>query len=45
MKEKRKYVGSYNNAATRLGQLATGDHIVSTQDNMLCIEGNRDVLS
>ena len=42
MKEKRKYVGSYKNTATRWGQLVTGDHIVSTQDNMLGI-GNRDI--
>ena len=34
MQEKRKYVGSYNNTATRWGQLVTGDHIVSTQDNI-----------
>ena len=26
------------------GQLATGYHIVSTQDNMLGIDGNRDIL-
>ena len=38
MKEKRKYSGSYKNTATRWGQLVTGDHIVSTQDNMLGIE-------
>ena len=45
MKEKRKYVGSYMNTATRWGgQLVTGDHIVSTQDNMLGIDGNRDML-
>ena len=44
MKEKREYVGSYKNTATRWGQLVNGDHIVSTQDNMLGIDGNRDML-
>ena len=44
MKEKRKYSGSYKNTATRWGQLVTGDHIVSTQDNMLGIDGSRDSL-
>ena len=44
MKEKRKYAGSYKNTATRWGQLATGDHLVSTQDNMLGIDGSRDIL-
>ena len=27
-----------------MGQLATGDHIVSTPDNMLGIDGNRGIL-
>ena len=31
MKEKRKHVGSYENIATRWGQLVAGYHIVSTQ--------------
>ena len=44
MKEKRKYSGSYRNTTTRWGQLVTGDHIVSTQDNMLGIDGNRYIL-
>ena len=44
MKEARKYSGSYQNTATRWGQLVTGDHIVSTQDNMLGIDGSRDIL-
>jgi hypothetical protein len=44
MKEKRKYSGSYKNTATRWGQLVIGDHIVSTQDNMLGIDGSRDIL-
>ncbi len=26
------------------GQLFIGDHIVSTQDNMLGVDGNRDIL-
>ena len=43
MKEKRKYAGSYNNTATLWGQLVNGDHIVSTQDKMLGIDGNRDI--
>jgi hypothetical protein len=42
--ETQKYAGSYNNTATRWGQFATGDHIASTQDNMLGIDGNRDIL-
>ena len=47
MNEKRKYAGSYKNTATRWGggQLVAGDHIVSTQDNMLGIDGNRDILA
>ena len=44
MKEKRKYAGSYKTTSTRWGQLVTGDHIVSTQDHMLGIDGNRDIL-
>ena len=44
MKEKRKYAGSYEHTATRWGQLVNGYHIVSTQDNMLGIDGNRDIL-
>jgi hypothetical protein len=44
MKEKRKYSGSTNTTATRWGQLVIGDHIVSTQDNMLGIDGSRDIL-
>jgi hypothetical protein len=44
MKEKPKDVGSCKNTATRWGQLVTGSHIASTQDNMLGIDGNRDIL-
>ena len=44
MKEKRKYAGSYKNSATRWGQFDNGDHIVPTQDKMLGIDGNRDIL-
>ncbi|MFM7989772.1 MAG: hypothetical protein ACKPKO_61710, partial [Candidatus Fonsibacter sp.] len=43
MKEKRKYAGSYRNTASRLGELVTGDHIVSTSDNMLGIDGGNDI--
>ena len=43
VRESRKYVGSYRSSATRWGELVTGDHPVSTQDNMLGIEGHRDV--
>ena len=32
------------NTATRWGQLVTGDHIVSSQDNTLGIDGSRDIL-
>ncbi|MFM7983686.1 MAG: hypothetical protein ACKPKO_30615, partial [Candidatus Fonsibacter sp.] len=32
------------NTATRWGELVTGDHITSVHDNMLGIEGGRDVL-
>ncbi|MFM7979837.1 MAG: hypothetical protein ACKPKO_11020, partial [Candidatus Fonsibacter sp.] len=44
MKEQRKYAGSYQNTATCWGELVTGDHITSTHDNMLGIEGGKDVL-
>ncbi|MFM7983421.1 MAG: hypothetical protein ACKPKO_29265, partial [Candidatus Fonsibacter sp.] len=44
MKEKRKYAGSYQNKATCWGELVTGDHITSTHDTMLGIEGGKDVL-
>ena len=44
MKEKRRFAGSYRNTATRWGQLIAGDHVVSTKDNMLGLDGNRDIL-
>ncbi|MFM7978774.1 MAG: hypothetical protein ACKPKO_05610, partial [Candidatus Fonsibacter sp.] len=44
MNEKSKYAGSYQNTAIRWGELVTGDHITSTHDNMLGIEGGKDVL-
>ena len=44
MVEKIKYAGSYNNTSTKLGQLVTADHVVSTKDNMLGIDGSRDIL-
>ena len=44
MKEKRKYVGSYHNTTVRWGQLVTGDHITSTKDKMLGIDGSKDML-
>ena len=44
MKEKRKYVGSYQNTTVRWGQLVTGDHITSTKDSMLGIDGSNDML-
>ena len=44
MKEKRKYAGSLQNTTVRWGQLVTGDHITSTKDNMLDIDGSRDML-
>ena len=44
MKEKSKYVGSYQNTTVRLGQLVTGDHITSTKDSMLGIDGSKDML-
>ncbi|MFM7984533.1 MAG: hypothetical protein ACKPKO_34925, partial [Candidatus Fonsibacter sp.] len=44
MKETRKYAGSYRNIATRWGELVTGDHIVSTHDNMLGMSGSNDVM-
>ena len=44
MKEKRKHAGSYRNTAALWGQLVNGGRIVSTQDNMLGIDGSRDIL-
>ncbi|MFM7979396.1 MAG: hypothetical protein ACKPKO_08785, partial [Candidatus Fonsibacter sp.] len=44
MKESRQYAGSYKSTATRWGELVTGDHIASTQDNMLGIQGSRDIM-
>ncbi|MFM7980775.1 MAG: hypothetical protein ACKPKO_15790 [Candidatus Fonsibacter sp.] len=43
MKEVRKYAGSYRNTATRWGELVTGDHITCIHDNMLGVEGGKDV--
>ena len=40
MKEQRQYAGSYRNTSTPWGQIATGDHITSTKDNMLGLDGN-----
>ena len=44
MKDKRKYAGSNQNTTVRWGQLVTGDHITSTKDNMLGIDGRKDML-
>ena len=43
-KRKRKCAGSYQNTTTRWGQLVTGDHITSTKDNMLGIDGSKAML-
>ncbi|MFM7989790.1 MAG: hypothetical protein ACKPKO_61800, partial [Candidatus Fonsibacter sp.] len=32
------------NTATKWGELVTGDHIVSTHDNMLGVNGSKDVM-
>ena len=44
MVEKIKYAGSYKNASTTLGQLVTADHVVSTRDNMMGMDGSQDIL-
>jgi len=44
MKETRKYAGSYRDTATKWGELVTADHIVSTHDNMLGMNGSKDVM-
>ena len=44
MAEKRKLAGSYKNTSTRWGQLVTADHVVSTTDNVLGVDGSRDIL-
>ena len=44
MVEKIKYAGSYKNASTTLGQLVTADHVVSTKDNMMGMDGSQDIL-
>ena len=44
MVEKRKIAGSYKKTSKIWGQLVTADHVVSTKDNLLGIDGSRDIL-
>ena len=44
MKEKRNHAGSYLNTTVRWRQLVTGDHITSTKDHMIGIDGSNDML-